>query len=251
MTGYLLPVGDVPVSDDWQGHRDRRPPSTEPGTDYACGYGTPVLAPADGFVVGVKRSTSGGSGRALMINTSGDYHRALHLSSIPLLMVPGRRFRRGDVLARSGASANGSDWGTGVHVHWSFWRAPGRVPTPGVTPTQDFELYLEGDAPAGGGAVPFPTIPSTATKELDMDNIAVIRNEKTGTYALVGAQVPAKDAAPAGAWTTSNQMTANTWALLAGRNAVDRSDAQFAADIENARVLARTWIAQQKAIAVS
>lgn len=244
MSGYLRPVGDVYVPSDWQDHRDRTPPSTEPGTDYAVAVGTEVLAPADGFVVGVKPSNTGASGRALMINTSGDYHRALHLQS--LSVVFGQRFRAGQRLAISGASANGSNHGTGAHLHWSFWRRPGFVPTPGLTPTQDFELYVQPEAPAGGGDSPL-IIPSTL-EEFDMDNIAVIRNAKTGTYALVGAQVPAKDAAPAGAWTTSNQATANTWALLAGRNAVERSESQFAADIDNARVLARTWIAQQKAI---
>lgn len=245
MTGYLHPVGDIYVPDDWQGHRDRKPPSTEPGTDYAAAYGTPVLAPADGFVVGVKRSNTGASGRALMINTSGDYHRALHLSSIPLLMVPGRRFRRGDVLAKSGASAKGSDWGTGAHVHWSFWRAPGRVPTPGVTPTQDFELYLQGEAPAGGGDSPL-IIPSTL-EEFDMDQTRVLYDEKGRRWALVGATVPALGASKPGAWVTRDNLVANSWALVHG-NAVARTPEEFDTAVREHQKLAAAWVTQQKAI---
>jgi murein DD-endopeptidase MepM/ murein hydrolase activator NlpD len=154
MTGYSRPV-TAPISDTFAGHLDRDPPSTEPGVDYACRAGIPVLAPADGFVVGIDRDPAGAAGRAIMIKTGADYHRGLHLLRVDL--VPGQRFRRGQQLALSGASAHGSEWGVGPHLHWSFWRAPGGVPVPGVTRPQNFELYV--GAPAGGGAVPLP-IPS-------------------------------------------------------------------------------------------
>lgn len=243
MSGYLRPVGDVYVPSDWQDHRDRTPPSPEPGTDYAVAVGTEVLAPADGFVVGVKPSNTGASGRALMINTSGDYHRALHLQS--LSVVFGQRFRRGQRIAISGASANGSNHGVGAHLHWSFWRRPGFVPTPGRTPTQDFELYLQPEAPAGGGDSPL-IIPSTL-EEFDMDQTRVLYDEKGRRWALIGATVPPLGGSKPGAWVTQDGLVANGWAVVHG-NGVKRTPEQFDVDVREHQKLAAAWVTQQKAI---
>lgn len=165
---YSRPV-EAPISDSWQEHKDRHPPSTEPGTDYACGVGTPVLAPADGFVVSVKPTTSGAPGRAILIKTGADYHRGNHLQRLDL--QPGLRFVKGQQLALSGASANGSEHGVGAHLHWAFWREPGRVPTPGVTPTQDFEKYVTTGSGAGGGENPFEEDDMDANQAKQLDDL--------------------------------------------------------------------------------
>jgi len=39
-----------PLSDTFQGHLDRVPPSTAPGIDVACPTGTPVLSPGPGTI---------------------------------------------------------------------------------------------------------------------------------------------------------------------------------------------------------
>ena len=129
------------INDSWGGHRRRRPPSVEPGIDYNCFIGDDVVAPADGVVHEVKRSTGGASGRAIMLRTGRDWHRGLHLSEI--LVEPGQRVRQGQLIARSGASARGKEHGVGQHLHWSFWFDRGNaVPVPGLTPTDDFEVFV-------------------------------------------------------------------------------------------------------------
>lgn len=155
---FLLPVGDVPTSCSWQCHRDRNPPSTEPGTDYASAYGTAVAAPFDGWVEQVKWDNGGAPGRAVMLHTDdGSYIRLLHLSSIQC--SPGQRVARGQIIAHSGASGFGSDWGYGSHCHVSLWIGRSTPPTPGVDDTQDFARYV--------GSIPPPDEPPAPEEEED------------------------------------------------------------------------------------
>ncbi|SFR93687.1 Peptidase family M23 [Microbacterium sp. cf046] len=148
---YIRPVGDIFISDSWQGHIDRPTPSTEPGVDYGCGSGTAVHAPADAVIVETHDSPSGGGGRTIMLRTGGDWHRALHLSEIHVR--EGQSVRQGDVIGLSGASANGSETFFGPHLHWTFWRARGEdnPPVPGISGTDDFERFvgLNRTGPAG------------------------------------------------------------------------------------------------------
>ena len=60
--GYVLPTS-APVSDSWYGHKSRNPPSPEPGTDYACEYGTDLAIAEAGTVSVVDTSPGGGEGR--------------------------------------------------------------------------------------------------------------------------------------------------------------------------------------------
>jgi murein DD-endopeptidase MepM/ murein hydrolase activator NlpD len=137
--GYLLPT-TAAVSATWQEHRDREPPSAEPGTDYACAYGTPLLAPAPGVVSAASNSTSGGTGRYCTIQLDdGRAVRFLHLSAIHV--QPGDRVERGVIFADSGASGFGLDWGYGAHVHVTLWEQPGLS----VADSIDFATYA--DAP--------------------------------------------------------------------------------------------------------
>ncbi|MDY0984779.1 M23 family metallopeptidase [Microbacterium sp. CFBP9023] len=139
---YLRPCGIVPISSSWMGHRNRNPPSGEPGTDYAVVRGTPIRAATSGVIVDRKDSTTTATGRYLALRTDdGNYIRYLHLqsSTVPL----GARVSRGQLIAYSGASGFGSETGYGPHVHVSLWI--GGTPLQlGFTNSVDFENYVEG-----------------------------------------------------------------------------------------------------------
>lgn len=137
---YLRPCGNVRISSSWQGHKNRNPPSSEPGTDYAVRVGTPVMAATAGTIVARKDSTSTATGRYIALQgDSGDYFRYLHLDRSALSV--GRRVERGDVIAYSGASGFGSEFGYGPHVHVSMWR--GTTPyRAGFANSVDFENYV-------------------------------------------------------------------------------------------------------------
>lgn len=142
---YLRPCGDVRISSTWQGHRDRNPPSGEPGTDYAVPIGTAVRAAADGVIVDRKDTTTTATGRYLALRTDdGNYIRYLHLRSSAVL--PGTRVSRGQVIAESGASGFGSETGYGSHVHVSLWIG-GTPLQMGFTNSVDFENYVQPEDP--------------------------------------------------------------------------------------------------------
>ncbi|MEU1965916.1 M23 family metallopeptidase [Micromonospora sediminicola] len=171
---YLRPCGNVRISSSWQDHRNRTPPSGEPGTDYAVGTGTPVRAAATGTVRLVKTDTSTATGRVVgMAHDDGNYSRHLHLSTIAV--SPGQRVSRGQTIAYSGASANGSDSGVGPHVHTSLWLNTGSPTNFGAT--VDFENHV-GDA----------ANPSSPDQEVDDVFIANVR----GNWYLVVPQGTAK-----------------------------------------------------------
>lgn len=154
--GYQRPC-DAPISatnahpliGTWRGHREGlgRPRSQEAGVDYACVKGTPLLAPADGTVREFKDTNSGATGRFLTLDLDdGRRVRWLHLKP-QQFPAPGTRFRRGQVLARSGGSANGRDDGVGSHVHVTLW--PGHFYAFGLDAnTLDFDAHVDGGAPA-------------------------------------------------------------------------------------------------------
>jgi murein DD-endopeptidase len=139
---YLRPCGIVPISSSWLGHKNRNPPSGEPGTDYAVVVGTPIRAATAGIIVDRKDSTTTATGRYLALRTDdGNYIRYLHLQSSAVSL--GARVTRGQVIAYSGASGFGSEAGYGPHVHVSLWI--GGTPLQlGFTNSVDFENYVEG-----------------------------------------------------------------------------------------------------------
>lgn len=160
--GYHLPTNTSYVSDSWQGHQNRKPPSTEAGTDYGSGYGSPLFAPGNGRVYETKSSSSGGTGRFIAIDMDdGRRTRSLHLSEI--WVSAGQRVSRGQQIGRTGASANGSDWGVGAHVHQTLWSCFcykfGCCPAP----TLDFAKYV-GDEP------PKPEPPKPDPEDDEMSN---------------------------------------------------------------------------------
>ncbi|GAA2374185.1 hypothetical protein Cme02nite_03220 [Catellatospora methionotrophica] len=157
---YQRPCGIVRISSSWQDHRNRTPPSAEPGTDYAVGVGTPVMAAANGTIRLVKTDTSGGTGRVVgMAHDDGNYSRHLHLSRITV--ATGQRVSRGQTIAYTGASANGSDSGVGPHVHTSLWLNTAN-PT-NFRATVDFETYA--------GNVTTPTPPDQEVADVFIANV--------------------------------------------------------------------------------
>lgn len=117
--GYVRPV-NAGISSSFAAHGRRKPPSVEPGTDYACAYGTTIYAAEDGVVSEVRNLRSGAPGRAVGIRlTDGYLVRYLHLSRIDVKV--GQAVKRGQAIGLSGASAWGREWGVGAHVHVSLW----------------------------------------------------------------------------------------------------------------------------------
>ena len=136
---YILPSPTDSVSCSWQCHRDRNPPSTEPGTDYACGYGSTIVAVGNGTVVDRKTDNGSATGRFVTIDLDdGRRTRSLHMSSISVNV--GQRVSQGQVIGKSGASGYGNDWYYGPHVHQTLWN--GHAYSFCSTCTIDFALYV-------------------------------------------------------------------------------------------------------------
>jgi murein DD-endopeptidase len=156
--GYTRP-NDAPVSASWQSHKDRNPPSSEPGTDYASAYGVAVLCAGNGTVTDRKTSNGSATGRYLTVSLDdGRTVRYLHLSSCSVGI--GERVSAGQAVAIGGASGYGSDWYYGPHVHTTLW--PGGIWN---DPTIDFDIYI-GTAP-------------TPTPILEDDEMILIRTSDT------------------------------------------------------------------------
>lgn len=120
MTGYQLPTTTDWITCSWQCHRDRNPPSSEPGTDYGAAYGSPLYAVEAGTITYIKTSNSGAMGRVIEYKLDdGRTTRSLHLSEV--WVGVGNRVTRGQQIGRTGASAYDSDWGLGAHVHQTLW----------------------------------------------------------------------------------------------------------------------------------
>ncbi|QDF16990.1 lysin A [Microbacterium phage YellowPanda] len=140
--GYLVPAS-APISCSWQCHRDRPKPSTEPGTDHATAYGTSIRAAGAGTIVDSSTSTSGGTGRYVTIDLDdGRRVRYLHLSQV---LKRSGRVNAGDIIAKSGASGFGKEWGYGAHVHTTLF--PKHAYVFGTNATLDFMKYVGNSTP--------------------------------------------------------------------------------------------------------
>jgi len=100
-----------PLSDTFQGHLDRDPPSTAPGIDIACPSGVEVRSPAAGVVQFSGWQSRGG--RALWLQFQGWRMYVCHLSRVNRLK--GERVEARDVLGFTGNTGAS----TGPHLHLS------------------------------------------------------------------------------------------------------------------------------------
>lgn len=141
MAEYNYPTNPpVIISDDWADHIRR---GSLGGEDIVVGYGTPVMSMADGTVTIVDNSTGGSGGRYIRItDDNGISVEYLHLSQIRVSR--GQRVNRGQVVALSGASGFGSEWGYGAHLHIHGVR-------PNGVRFNIFDLIGSASAPAGVG----------------------------------------------------------------------------------------------------
>jgi murein DD-endopeptidase len=140
--GYVSPAGVVVTSTYWE-HRNRNPPSAEPGTDYATAYGSRFRMAGDGVVSVVDPSNGGGEGRRLSVDLD-DGRRVSYIHLATLSAYVGQRVYRGeDAPATTGASGNGSDWWYGPHVHVTLHERPGLPYWDSI----DFEAYIDPPEP--------------------------------------------------------------------------------------------------------
>jgi murein DD-endopeptidase len=154
MTTWIRSV-EGRVTSSFQAHKDRKPSSRNPGTDYGVPTGTPVKAIADGAITGIVETIRGAGGRMIFQSFEGGYNADyLHLSAIHV--KPGQFIKQGEVIGLSGGSGLGSETGYGPHLHLAIRR--GGSPTMGVG-NIDFET-LVGSAPAPAKA---PVAPKPAT----------------------------------------------------------------------------------------
>lgn len=183
--GTLLIPADVWVSADWQNHKNRTPPSAEPGTDYATVYGTAIAVAESGVVSVVDTNPGGGEGRRVSFDLdNGQRVSYIHLSAITCAV--GQRYARGAIgWGLSGASGYGSDYYYGPHVHVSLWERPGMA----YSQTIDFQKYT--------GNPPSPKPPEKDdeseedemmkgayyTRASDKVTVYLLFNEASGWYA--------------------------------------------------------------------
>ncbi|WP_426516138.1 M23 family metallopeptidase [Diaminobutyricibacter sp. McL0618] len=123
MPEFIFPTNrHEPVDQDgsWQGHKDRHPPSVNPGVDFGCAYGSIVVAAKAGTVNTADPSPSGSGGRVVYIDhDDGSQTQYLHLSRVDV--VSGQKVATRQQIALSGGSAFDSDHGVAPHCHVSLY----------------------------------------------------------------------------------------------------------------------------------
>jgi murein DD-endopeptidase MepM/ murein hydrolase activator NlpD len=127
-----------PVQKRWKAHK---------GTDYAAGYGTPIVATANGTVT--KSSYTGGNGNYVKIKHSSTYStQYLHMTKRKVKV--GQRVKQGQIIGTVGSTG----LATGPHVCYRFW-VNGRqvdpykqnLPSAEPLPQAKMEEYLQFVAP--------------------------------------------------------------------------------------------------------
>jgi hypothetical protein len=122
--GYMTP-GDFPISSSYDDHKNRKPASREPGTDFALPYGTDIRMAESGVIVITDNDNNGAEGRRLeLIMDNGEVIDYLHCSKI--MGKWNQRVVKGQTgIALSGASGMGKDWFYGPHTHVTRRATPG------------------------------------------------------------------------------------------------------------------------------
>lgn len=104
------------VTSTFQGHLDRDPPSTAPGTDFGADLGEPVFAPVSGTVNASRWTTLGG--RSLWIHDKDDPAEIrVYMAHFEIVKTLGfERVRAGDLVGFVGSTGRS----TGPHLHLSL-----------------------------------------------------------------------------------------------------------------------------------
>jgi murein DD-endopeptidase MepM/ murein hydrolase activator NlpD len=149
------------ITDSFEGHKNRKTPSRNPGTDYGVATGTPVKAINDGMITGTVETFRGAGGRMIFQSLPGGHNADyLHLSRIDV--QTGQEVKAGQIIGLSGGSGLGSETGYGPHLHLSFRR--GGTPTMAVG-NIDYEAFLSSNGVAPSApATPKPASAPKATK---------------------------------------------------------------------------------------
>lgn len=113
MAKYIRPVDSKKISASFASHKNRKPASKLPGTDYPVPVGTSVHATADGVVVRANRTPLSGL-NIKIAHADGSNSYYLHMSS--LWVTVGQRVAQGNVIGKSGNTGNS----TGPHLHFSI-----------------------------------------------------------------------------------------------------------------------------------
>jgi murein DD-endopeptidase MepM/ murein hydrolase activator NlpD len=175
MSTWIRPV-EAKISDTFEGHKNRKPASVNPGTDYAIATGTPVVALADGTVNRVSESIAGAAGRVVLLDfPSGHKADYLHLSRIDV--KAGDAVKKGQVVGLSGGSGFGKENGYAPHLHLSF-RDKGSHLT-GAN-NIDFEAFLSGSPSAAPAKPAKPAAPVASTRPASPAGRAVVRQGSRG-----------------------------------------------------------------------
>lgn len=120
---FIRPINTSRISDSFNNHKNRKPPSGLPGTDYPCAIGTKVFAVSDGTVV--RANFLSGSGNNIKLqHPDGSFSYYLHLSKFKVKV--GQVVKQGDNIALSGNTGNS----TGPHLHFSLANSQGVLVDP-------------------------------------------------------------------------------------------------------------------------
>ena len=95
------------------------------GVDFKTPVGSPVKMPFDATLT-KKNWNFRGNGNCLEFNDGQHRILFLHLSELPRTLAPGRRFKRGEVVATSGNTGHS----TAPHLHYQLESAAGKVLDP-------------------------------------------------------------------------------------------------------------------------
>lgn len=150
------PFAGWPVTGTWLGHLSY----SDGGTDYPLGYNTDLPAPAAGTLQNHGMVGSAGRRATLWLDTPVARQVAAETreGAGPMVGIvfqhaasynAERHYSAGEIIGKSGASANGSDYGGDVHLHIHGVNAAGQrvdftkfidgttTPNPTPTPTQE------------------------------------------------------------------------------------------------------------------
>jgi len=135
---------DGPVDDYEQVTSLLRDGRKHKGVDFKTPVGTPVRSPFDGEIV--RRSwhfATNGNCLDVLEPRSGRHAIFLHLDVVPAGMKPGRKVRKGEVIAKSGNSGRS----TAPHLHYQLETADRRLLDPfAIHETRRVELEGAGKA---------------------------------------------------------------------------------------------------------